>query len=177
MLAVASLATSWFSVTMNSDDNTVKAAFTAYLYQVQGTVNGTSASTFPNLWFAYAALAVMVIVAAGCFAGGFIAGRRGSVLLLTAGILSLVAMVVFGVGLLTGNYGDIAKEPGLAMRLFPSNAFTITADDAMLSWGYSMSWIFSYGFWLALGAAIMACVGAIAPALTQKKTVPPAIST
>ena len=172
VLAVASLAMPWLSATMTSDDNTVKMQFNAYLYQVQGTVNGTSANAFPNLWFIYGALALTVLVVAGSLAGSLLSGRRGLLLLLLAGILSLLAMTVFGVGLSTSNFGNVADEPKMAMDLFPSNAFGMTSADAMQNW-YDISWFFSYGFWLALGAAIMGFVGAVAPALTAKKIAAP----
>lgn len=173
MLSLASLALSWLSVSMTAYGASLNMQFTAYLYQIHGTVNGVSANAFPNVWFVWGALVLMVVVAVGSFAGSFLAGRRGLLLLLTAGILALLAMVVFGAGLLSSSYANSDSEPASVMGLFSSNAFGVTANNAM-QYGYDFVWYLSYGFWLAIGAAIMAFVGTAAPALMAKKAVPPA---
>jgi hypothetical protein len=173
VLALVSLALSWFSVTMTAYGASINMQFTAFLYQIHGTVNGVSASAFPNVWFVWGALVLMMAVAAGCFAGSFLAGRKELLLLLTTGILALLALLVFGAGLLSSNYANSNFEPASVMGLFSSNAFGLTANNAM-QYGYDFVWYFSYGFWLAIGAAIMAFVGTAAPALMAKKTVSPA---
>ncbi len=169
VLALASLALPWFSVTMTAYGEPIKMQFTSYLWQIQGTVNGVSATAFPNVWFVWGALALTVVVAVACLAGSFFAGRKGLLLLLVAGILALLAMVVFGAGLLSSNYANADSEPASVMGLFSSNAFGITVDSAM-QYSYDFVWYLSYGFWLAIGAAIMGFVAAAAPSLMSKKT-------
>jgi hypothetical protein len=163
VLAFASLVLSWYTVTMTAVGASIKMDFTVYLYQIQGTVNGVSATAFPNIWFVWGALALMVITAVGCLAGSVLAGRKGQLLLLMAGILALLAMVAFGGGLLNSNYANEDLEPASAMGLFPANAFGITVDNAM-QYGYNFVWSLSYGFWLA----------AVAPSLLAKKSAVPA---
>jgi hypothetical protein len=48
MFAVASLATSWFAVTMATDDHAVTADFTAYLYQIHGTATAPQPTPSPT---------------------------------------------------------------------------------------------------------------------------------
>lgn len=174
VLAFVSLALSWFTVTATSLDGSITMSYTAYLYMVQGTVNGMSASVFPYVWFVLAALALILITAVACLAGSFLAGRRGKLLLLAAGILALLALVVFGAGLFNSDFANPALEPQTIMNLFPKGSFgQITADIAAQN-DYNLGWDMSYGFWLAIGSAIFAFVAAVAPSLMAKKAAAPA---
>jgi len=168
-LAFASLALSWLTVSSTAFDESVKMEFTAYLYQIQGTVNDVSASTFANVWFVVVALGLMGVTAAGCLAGSALAGRRGKLLLLVAGISALLAMVVFGAGLLNSDYANTDLEPGSAMALFPTNTFAPITIDIAMEKVYDFAWGLGYGFWLSIGAAIVAFIGAVAPTLLAKK--------
>jgi hypothetical protein len=105
-------------------------------------------------------------------AGSVLAGRKGQVLLLVAGVMALLSMTIFGAGLLMSNYVDMSNEPAAVMGFFPTDAFQITADTAMQS-SYHTEWLLSYGFWLTIGAAIMAFVAAVVPSLSKKQ---PAVS-
>ncbi len=167
ILAIASLALPWFNVSMTGIGENNEMVFNAYLYQIQGTVNGVSATAFPAVWFIYIALALIAITVVCCAAGSFLAGRRGQVLLLLAGILALMSMVAFGGGLLNSNFAVTDAEPAAVMNLFPSAAFPITADAAMED-SYHFTWWLSYGFWLVIVAAIVAFVGAVVPSLSKK---------
>jgi hypothetical protein len=170
VLVIVSLLLPWFSVTMTSVDGAINMDFSAYLYQIQGTVNGVSATSFANIWFVWGALALIIITTVCCLAGSFLTGRKGQVLLLMAGIFALLSAVVFGAGLLGSSFSDTESEPASVMGLFPSNAFApITADTAMQN-SYDFVWWLSYGFWLTLVGAITAFVGAVAPSLLSKKT-------
>jgi hypothetical protein len=141
--------------------------FDAYLYQLQGTVNGANASVFPAVWFVYAALAMMVLTVVFCLSGSLLTGRKGQLLLLFAGILALLSMAVFGAGLLMSDYAQTNREPGALMNLYPSGAFALTADQAMEDI-YHFTWWLSYGFWLTLVSAIISFVATVAPSLAKK---------
>jgi hypothetical protein len=169
VLAFVSLLLPWFTVTMTSVDEPIKMDFTVYLYQIQGTVNGVSATSFANVWFVWGALALVVFTAIICLAGSILSGRKGQVLLLIAGIFALLSAVVFGAGLLNSSYSNTDSEPAAIMGLFPSNAFAVTAESAMQN-SYDFVWWLSYGFWLTIVSAIIAFVGAVMPSLVSKKT-------
>jgi hypothetical protein len=165
VLAFVSLLLPWFTVTMTSVDESIKMDFTAYLYQIQGTVNGVSASSFANVWFVWGALSLIALTAFSCLAGSILTGRKGQILLLMAGIFALLSAVVFGAGLLNSSY---ANEPASVRGLFSSNAFPITTETAMEN-SYDLTWWLSFGFWLTIVGAIMAFVGAVVPSLFSKK--------
>jgi hypothetical protein len=170
VLAFVGLLLPWFTVTLTSVDGAINMDFSVYLYQIQGTVNGVSATSFANVWFVWGALALIIITAICCLVGSFFTGRKGQVLLLMAGIFALLSAVVFGAGLLNSSYSNTDTEPASVMGLFPSNAFApITADTAMQN-SYDIAWWLSYGFWLTIVGAIMAFVGAVTPSLLSKKT-------
>ena len=165
VLAFASLGFPWFFVTATSYDQSIHMSYTAYLYQIQGSVNGIPATAFPNIWFVMSALVLIIVTAVCCLAGSFQVGRRGQLLLLAAGIVALLSIVVFGAGLLNSDYANSSLEPGAIMNLFPSGTFGQTTVDVAMQNGYNFSWYLSIGFWLAIGVAIMAFVGTVAPSL------------
>ena len=176
VLALASLASSWFSITANSVDQSSHMSFTAYLYQIQGSVNGIPATAFPAIWFVMAALALTIVAAFGCLTGSFLLGRKGQLLLLMAGISALLSTVVFGAGLLNSEYANSAVEPGAIMKLFASHAFGQTTAEVAMQRAYDVTWSLSNGFWMAIVTAIMAFVGALALLLIAKKNRCPAKS-
>jgi hypothetical protein len=146
----------------------INMEFNAYLYQLAGTVNEISQTTTANVWFLWGALALILFAGVGCLAGSFLASRKGQVLVLTAGIAALLSMVVFGAGLLNSDFANPSEEPAAVMNLFPSNAFGMTAEEAM-EWFYSFSWFLSYGFWLALLSAILSFVSLVTHSMSMKK--------
>ncbi len=166
--AIVALALSWLTVSSTAVFEDITMDFTVYLYQVQGIINGTSATTFPNIWFTLGALALITLTALLCFAGSLLSNRKGKLLLLLAGISAILTVIVFGVGLLNSDYANPHLEPAAAMNLFEANAFGITADEAMQS-SYDFVWWLGYGFWLALVTAVIAFVAAVAPSLRKKK--------
>lgn len=167
ILAIASLLLPWFTVNMTASFEEITMDFTAYLYQVQGTVNSISATVFPNVWFVLGALGLVIITVIFSFAGGLLIGRKGQILLLAAGITALLSMVMFGGGLLMSDYASTDLEPAAVMNLFQPNAFGITADAAMEK-SYDFVWWLSFGFWLTIVAGILAFVAAVAPSLSKK---------
>ena len=167
LLAIAGLALPLFTVNSTSAINSTNMDFTVYLYQIQGTVNGVSATAFPGVWFVYGALALVSVSVICCFVGSFLVGRKGQLVLLVAGIMALMSMVTFSSGLLMSDYAVAESEPAAVMGFFQSNAFGITADQAM-EISYSFVWSLGYGFWLTIVAAIVAFVGAVAPSLSKK---------
>jgi hypothetical protein len=167
LTAIMALALSWVTVSSTAVFEDITMDFTVYLYQVQGTINGTSASVFPNVWFTLGALALITLTALLCFTGSLIADRKGQLLLLLAGIAAILAVVIFGAGLLNSDYANPRLEPAAAMNLFEANTFGITADEAMES-SYDFVWWLGYGFWLALATAVIAFVATVVPSIKKK---------
>ena len=113
------------------------------------------------------ALALITLTALLCFTGSLIADRKGQLLLLLAGIAAILAVVIFGAGLLNSDYANPRLEPAAAMNLFEANTFGITADEAMES-SYDFVWWLGYGFWLALATAVIAFVATVVPSIKKK---------
>ena len=168
LTAIIALALPWLTVSSTAVIEDITMDFTVYLYQVQGIINGTSATTFPNVWFTLAALALITLTTLLCFTGSLLSNRKGQLLLLLAGIAAILTVVVFGVGLLNSDYANPHLEPAAAMNLFEANAFGITAEEAMES-SYDFVWGLGYAFWLALATAVIAFVAAVVPSLSKKK--------
>ena len=142
--------------------------YAAYLYQISGTVNGISQSVTANIWFVWGALAMVLVAAVGCLAGSLLTGSRGQLLVLMAGLLSLLSLVVFGAGLLNSDFVNLDLEPGYVMNLFAPNVFGISAQAAN-EFAYHYEWFLSYGFWLALTSAVLAFISTVTHTLTRKK--------
>lgn len=181
VLAFTSLALAWLNVTgtftgtVNGVHQSIGMSFTAYLYQIQGTVNGVSSTaSLTSLWFALATLALVVTVGVICLVGSFLAGRRGLLLLIVAGVLGLLSVIVFGVGLLNSNFAASNMEPKSVISLFPANAFApltpvVIQNALQYSWDFKFFWSFSFGFWVALAASVIAFISAATPSLLAKK--------
>jgi hypothetical protein len=167
--AIVALASPWLTVSSTAVSDNITMTFTVYLYQVQGTINATSATTFPNVWFTLVALALITLTAALCFTGNFTAKRKSQLLLVVAGLTGILTVVVFGAGLLNSDYANTHLEPAAAMNLFEANTFGITVEQAMQS-TYQFVWWLGYGFWFGLAAAVIAFVAAVAPSLIKKTT-------
>jgi len=150
-VALASLFLPWFMGGFDTSD--VHMEFTAYLFQIVGVVNNVSQTTFVSVWFGWAAIALLLIGAVNSFAGSLIIGKRGQVLILSAGIFALLSMVVFGAGLVNSDFVSSDLNPRYTISYFP-NTFGLT--DAQIDDWYHSSWSINYGFWLALAAGIIA---------------------
>ncbi len=99
IIALISLALPWFNGGFKGDIYDMQ--FTASLYQIMGTVNGVSQTTFASVWFGWAAIAFLLIGIINSLVGSITIGKKGQLLILSAGILALMSMVVFGAGMLT----------------------------------------------------------------------------
>jgi hypothetical protein len=152
IIALISLAFPWFIGGFNASD--VKMQFTASLYQITGVVNNVTQTVTIAVWFGVTATAFLIIAAICAFSGSFVAGKKGQLLILAAGILALMSMVVFGAGIANSNFAVMDLNPRYTLSYFPNN-FGLTADQIDNNW-YNYSWSLSFGFWLALAAGIIA---------------------
>ncbi len=150
-IALASFVLPWFAGRFSSSD--VNMEFTAYLYQIAGAANSVSQTTFVSIWFGWVAIAFLLIAAFNSFAGSVSVGKKGQLLILSAGILAILSMVVFAAGLVNSDFVASDINPRYTINYF-QNSFGLT-DEQIDAW-YSSSWSISYGFWLALAAGIVA---------------------
>jgi hypothetical protein len=151
VVALASLVLPWF--VGGFDTNGVHMEFTAYLYQITGVVNNVSQTTFVSIWFGWAAIAFLLIAAVNSLTGSLIVGKKGQLLILSAGIFAILSMVVFGAGIVNSDFVSSDLNPRYTISYFP-NTFGLT--DAQIDDMYDSSWSINYGFWLALVVGIIA---------------------
>ncbi len=151
IVALVSLVLPWFIGGFDTSD--VHMEFTAYLYQITGVVNTVSQTTFVSVWFGWAAIAFLLIGAVNSFTGSLIVGKKGQLLILSAGIFAILSMVVFGAGIVNSDFASSDLNPRYTISYFP-NTFGLT--DAQIDGMYDSSWSLNYGFWLALAAGIIA---------------------
>ncbi len=152
ILAIISLALPWFNGAFKGI--TYDMQFTASLYQISGVVNGISETTFVNIWFGLVAVVFLLITVVSSFVGSMIAGKKGQLLILSAGILALMSMVVFGAGMLNSDFAKEELNPAYTLSYFP-DSFGLTTQQIDADW-YTYSWSLNFGFWTALAAGIIA---------------------
>ncbi|MCL6578332.1 MAG: hypothetical protein K6T73_02980 [Candidatus Bathyarchaeota archaeon] len=127
ILAFISIALPWWTYSAIADSSDL------YLYQV-GTIAGGTIET----WFVWTALALIIIGGIIAIVGSVMA--KGKTILLGGGVLALLSIIIFAVGLQM----ELPKIPVSGIGLF--------------SGGSDWSTYLSYGFWIALVAAIIAFV-------------------
>jgi hypothetical protein len=155
VLALVSLSLPWFSVNNNLIPSGITVLFTAYLYQIVGTANGASQTISAAIWFAVTAIAFLALSAVCAFAGSFIAGKKGKLLIYITGILSILSIVVFALGLFSS---DFVGSNGFEYTLSHfSNNLGLTAEQINGTHRSTFSVdMIGYGMWLALVAGIIA---------------------
>ena len=146
ILALISLALPWWSLNYSGSPmgSIVSVEGNLYLYQTTVTTIGVSLSASTNHpWYCSIALAFVVLGGLLGLAGSVIANGRRTVLSL-GGILALFSIIIFAVGL----QNQISNGSGFpaGVGLFSSGSYGHLGMD------YSS--YLSFGFWLALVAAI-----------------------
>jgi hypothetical protein len=120
---------------------------TLYLYQAKVSILGISTGA-SNPWYASTALAFLVLSGLLGLTGSVIANGRRIVLAL-GGILALFSIIVFAAGL----QNDISNG---AVGGYPTGASLFSSGSySLLGMPISYSAYLSFGFWLALVAAIL----------------------
>jgi hypothetical protein len=151
ILAFISLVLPWWAISVSSSamGQTFSGGASVYPYQATATAMGVSETVSMNLWFGWIALVLVVIGGLLGLIGSVVtAGRR--MLLAVGGLLLLLSIMVFAVGL----QNEISNE-NLATG-FPTGAALFSSSSynyGAVSMNYST--YLSFGFWLALVAAII----------------------
>jgi len=163
ILAFISLVLPWWAMSISGSamEINVSDEVTLYLYQTRVTIIGLSVSASTNLpWYCSIALAFVVLGGLLGLAGSVIANGRRIVLSLGA-ILASFSVIIFAVGLQNQiSNGSLVSGLPTGVGLFSSGAY---------GYGMDYSSYLSFGFWLALVAAIIMFV-----ALTRERMLEPA---
>jgi hypothetical protein len=156
ILAFISLLLPWWTFTISASAMGISYSFdmAAYLYQVTCNTNipgFPSGTTSPDVWWCSVALALIVI---GGLLGiiGSIVTPFGSKLLIGGGVLTLLSVVIFAAGL----QGDLAKVAGIT-SMIPGMSIGLFSSGSLNFMGVTLSYstYLSFGFWIAIVAAIL----------------------
>jgi len=131
-------------------------------HQATASAMGTSATVTVDLWFGQAAIALIVIAGIAAIVGSLIIGKTGKMILTVAGILALLSILIFAVGL----QGELSKAPPVSG--FPEVGLFSSGSWSFMGASVNYQSYLSFGFWLALIAAIIAFIS-----LGKHPTVPP----
>ena len=169
IIAFISLALPWWTMTMSAEAMGMKvsADVSVYPYQATAEAMGVSQSVAMELWFGWAALALIVLAGVAGIVGSLIIGKTGKMILVVSGILALLSIIIFATGL-QGELSKVAPVSGFpVVSLFSSGSYSFMGA----SMDYSA--YLSFGFWLALIAAILAFIALLKHPMAPT-TAPPA---
>jgi len=143
IIAFISLALPWWTLTLSSTIAGISTSLDAnlYLYQIANNVTGF---TLANTWYAWGALILVIIAALLALTGSVI--EKGRMMLIGGGALTILAIIIFAVGLMMDLSGSVGI---IGLGLFSSGSISYGEFGSM-----AFSTYLSYGFWLALVAAI-----------------------
>ncbi|NIV93853.1 hypothetical protein GWN42_13925 [candidate division KSB1 bacterium] len=167
IIAFISLALPWWTMTMSAEamGMSVSTDLSVYPYQAKASAMGISATVTMELWFGWMALVLIVIAGIAGIVGSLIVGKRGKMTLTVAGILALLSILVFVAGL----QGELSKAPPVSG--YPEVGLFSSGSWSFMGASMSYSSYLTFGFWLALIAAIIAFIS-----LSKHPTVPEAPS-
>jgi hypothetical protein len=160
IVAFVSLFLPWFTIELWTRNLSNTMNFVAGLYQLTGTVEGVVKSMFLVLWFNSGAFIFMLIAGLLSFAAGISIKKHRVMIFLGSCALVLIAMGIFGYGLINSNFAVEEINPGYTISQFPEGSFGLSADESML-YSYDYSWTIGIGFWLALASAVLTLLAAL----------------
>lgn len=148
-MAFVSLALPWWVMAMSGSLLSVSISWNVsiYPYQVTTSYSGMMTAVSINLWYGTAALVLVLIGGLLGLVGSLV--QRTRMILVIGGLLALLSIIIFAVGL----GAELSNKPVVTgypiVGLFSSGDFG----------GYfSYTTYLSFGFWLALVAAVLMLV-------------------
>ncbi|MCW4002767.1 MAG: hypothetical protein NWE95_02510 [Candidatus Bathyarchaeota archaeon] len=157
IVAFVSLLLPWFNIELWTENLSSTMNFAANLYQLTGTVEGTTARVFLMTWFTVGAIILMCITGATALLGSTLIKRKRKLFLIVSCAFALIAMLIFGYGLANSSFAVEEINPGYTISQFPKDTFGLSAEESMQN-SYHYTWNAGIGFWLALATAILALV-------------------
>ena len=165
VIAFISLVLPWWSMTLSASALTSLTSYSAsvsiYPYQATAGTMGFSSTVNVNLWYGWAALALIIVGGILSTAGSLVS--KGRIVILVGGLLALLSIIIFAVGLQSELSQPLATGfPQVS--LFSSGTYYGLANYVTY---------LSFGFWIALVSAIIMLVA------SARKTaqVPPSMPT
>lgn len=159
ILAIITIVFPWWTIGISYSgfETSYSGQLSVYLHQATATAPGISMTVSMNLWFGWTALAFVIIGGLLGLIGSVIASGRRPVLAL-AGILVLLSIIIFAAALQSQiSNGSLANSYPIS---YPASKGLFSSG----SYGYAGTSInysayLTFGFWLAVVAAIIMFVG------------------
>ena len=148
VIAFISLVLPWWSMTLSASalGMSYSASVSIYPYQATTSIMGFSSTVSVNLWYGWAALALIIVGGILSIVGSLL--TKGRIVILVGGLLALLSIVIFAVGLQTELSQPLATGFPQA-GLFSSGSFNGIASYVTY---------LSFGFWIALVSTIIILV-------------------
>lgn len=172
ILAFISLALPWWTMSMSSSIMTMSYSVdvSVYPYQAKASAMGMSITFTMELWFGWVALVLVVLGGLLGILGSLLSNQRKR-LLISGGVLALLSIVIFAIGL----QNELLKAP--VVPGFPTVGLFSSSSYDYLGASMNYSTYLSFGFWLALVAAIIMFIASMrkpVEAAPQPSPPPPA---
>ena len=173
IILFVSLALPWWTMALSPSEIVSIDGYSGnvmiYPYQATASLNppGSTIVFRTDFWYGWVALALVILGGILALAGSLLHGAKG--LLVGGGIMALLSIVIFALGLQSDLAGSTFAAGWPALGLFVNGTYG----------GYAYTTYLSYGFWLALAATIIiflaslkkekmiAPVASVAPAVPQ----------
>jgi hypothetical protein len=164
IIALISLALPWWTMTMSSAEMTsFSEEVSIYPYQATASIGGTSAAVTIPIWYAWAAFVLVVIGGSLGILGSLVQSTR--IIVAAGGLLALLSIIIFAAGLQDELSKSAVTSGGPSVGLFSSGSFMGIANYTTY---------LSFGFWLALIAAIIMLVSSLKkPKISPPTPTPP----
>ena len=130
----------------------ISADVSVYPYQTSSSAIGASQTVTMELWYGWAAFTLIVIAGIAGIVGSVIVGKTGKIILIVAGILALLSIIIFAAGL----QSELSKAPPVSG--FPEVGLFSSGSWSFMGVSMDYSSYLTFGFWLALIAAILAFI-------------------
>jgi len=170
ILAFVSLALPWWTMPMSGTatvlyygEMPVRGDISVYTYDATGTMRAMGVEYSESivddfsLWYGYVALVLIVIAGIAAIGGSLTIGKQGKYTLIVAAIFALLSITIFAVGL----QNELSKEvePGYPGLLLISRGGSFSRDiPGVGSVELHYSTYLTFGFWVAVAAALIALV-------------------
>lgn len=159
VLAFITLPLPWWIFTFSAEmmEFHISADVSVYLYQAKATAMGVSQTAPIDIWFGTVALILIIIAGVLAIVGSVT--RFGKQLLAGGGVLAIISIIVFAVGL----QNELSKTAPIpeAPSGFPQIGLFSSGSFEIMGISYSYSSYLTYGFWLALVSAILMFVAIV----------------
>jgi len=152
VMAFISLVLPWWSMTLSASAMGISYSESVSIYTYQATVSasagamGFSSTVNVNLWYGWAALALIIVGGTLGVAGSLL--TKGRPLILIGGLLVLLSVIIFAVGLQSELSQPLATG-------FPQTSLFSSGSYGSSFGSASYMTYLSVGFWIALVSAIM----------------------